>query len=212
MRSASIRTFLVLCLATWVSACTNFGASVLPGHADIWKHMNEELSPVALAEGGTVVATRHGGGGPLLWIYCEDPSLVQCQVRENFSVVLRGDKQGRATAFYLSGDDRFLPGCPVLTTQESPELSSDDTQQRVAEVRRALQGRREWLAQYAYMLDSSFAGSGKENYERTRERWQHVLDLDVERCTDLEACNAWARGESIARFELTVTASNQGAR
>jgi hypothetical protein len=62
------------------------------------------------------------------------------------------------------------------------------------------------------MLDSSFAGSGKENYERTRERWQHVLGLDVERCTDLEACNAWARGESIARFELTVTASNQGAR
>ena len=123
MRHKTLCNVLALGLALLVSACTNFGASVLPGHDDIWKHMNEELSPVTLAEGGTVVATRHGGGGPLLWIYCEDPSLVQCQVREDFSVALRAEKQGQATAFYLSGHDRSLPGCPMLPMQESPELS-----------------------------------------------------------------------------------------
>lgn len=205
-------TVLALVLTALVSACTNFGASVLPGHDDIWKHLNEELRPVTLAEGSSVVATRHGGGGPLLWIYCEDPGLVQCEVREDFSVALRALKQGRATAFYLSGAERSLPGGPVLPTRNWPESASDDVQKRVAEVRRALLEQREWLQKYEYMLDPSFAGYGKENYERSRARWQHVLDLNVERCTDLEACNAWARGESIARFELTVAASAAGAR
>jgi hypothetical protein len=187
-------------------ACTNFGESRLPGHQPIWQHLDRELPPVTLPLGQTALATSHqGSGAPVpLWIYCEDPDLIRCELNQDRSVSLVPQKAGTATAFYVSGLDRQLPGCPEWRSADHGLRVASEPADQLQQIRAGLLDKQRWLRQYAYMLQPEFAGAGRENYERELARWQHVQALDIDHCADRVACNAWARGKAIARFQLTI--------